>query len=224
MTTSEKPLALLYVRVSTSRQAKSGHSLDSQPIILKAAAELEGYRVEVITETGSGRNTARPELSKALARLAAKEAKALYALDTDRLARSTMHLLEIAQKSQKQGWRLVITSAQVDTASPAGEAFLTMAGAFAQFESRMISERVKRQHQARRDRGEVWGLTTAVTSKLPMETRELVLALRAEGWAMGKIAHYLTATKVPTVSGGHWHASTIHRIINSPISKSLVIR
>lgn len=216
-----QPLALLYVRVSTSKQAKTGHSLDSQPALLTEAAEREGYRVEVITETGSGRNTARPVLNEALARLARGEAQALYALDTDRLARSTMHLLEIAQLSQKQGWRLVITTVDVDTSTTSGKAFLTMAAAFAEFESGMISDRVKRQHQQRRDRGEVWGVTMGAVSKLPTETRELVLALRAEGMAMGKIAHYLTAKKIPTAYGGTWHAATVSRILKSPKTKAL---
>jgi DNA invertase Pin-like site-specific DNA recombinase len=219
METTSKPLALLYVRVSTNRQAKTGHSIDSQPALLTQAAERDGFRVEVITETGSGRNTARPVLNSALARLAKGEAQALYALDTDRLARSTMHLLQIAQLATRQNWRLVITSAQVDTSTPAGEAFLTMAAAFAQFESRMISERVKRQHQARRDRGEVWGVTSGLTSKLPSETRDLILRLRGEGMPLEKIASHLTAQGVPTVSGGSWYASTIARVIHSPKSK-----
>jgi DNA invertase Pin-like site-specific DNA recombinase len=221
MESNSKPLALLYVRVSTNRQAKSGHSLDSQPALLTEAAEREGFRVEVITETGSGRNTARPELTKALDKLAKGQAQALYALDTDRLARSTMHLLQIAQQANKQGWRLVITSAQVDTSTPAGEAFLTMAAAFAQFESRMISERVKRQHQARRERGEVWGVTSGATSKLPTETRELILSLRAEGKSLNQIASYLTEQGIATPKGGSWYGSSVARVIHSPKSKAL---
>jgi DNA invertase Pin-like site-specific DNA recombinase len=219
--TEAQPLALLYIRVSTNRQAKTGHSLDSQPTLLTEAATNDGYRVEVITETGSGRNSARPELNKALTRLAKGEAQALYALDTDRLARSTMHLLQIAQLATKQNWRLAITSANVDTSTPAGEAFLTMAAAFAQFESGMISERVKRQHQARRDRGEVWGVSMGSTSKLPKEVREKVINLRATGLSLAKIAHQLTEAAIPTVSGGSWYPSTISRILNSPLTKAL---
>jgi DNA invertase Pin-like site-specific DNA recombinase len=219
--TNSAPLALLYVRVSTNKQAKTGHSLDSQQTPLIEAATRDGYRVEVITETGSGRNTGRPALNSALARLAKGQAAALYALDTDRLARSTMHLLQIAQLSQKQSWRLVITSANVDTSTPAGEAFLTMAAAFAQFESRMISERVKRQHQARRDRGEVWGVTQGSVSQLPTETRKKIVQLRAKGHSLGKIAAQLTASGVPTVSGGAWYGSTVSRVLNSPQTKAL---
>jgi len=222
LATTSKPLALLYVRVSTNRQAKSGHSIDSQPALLTEAAEREGFRVEVITETGSGRNTARPGLNGALDRLAKGEAQALYALDTDRLARSTMHLLDISQRAVKEKWRLVITTAQVDTSTPSGEAFLTMAAAFAQFESRMISERVKRQHQARRDRGEIWGVTNGNKSKLPEKTRALIMHLRAQGVSLAKIAAQLASQGVPTVSGGEWHSSTIQRIINSPQSAQLL--
>lgn len=219
--TQSKPLALLYIRVSTNRQAKTGHSLDSQPTLLTEAAIKDGYQVEVITETGSGRNSARPELNNALARLAKGEAQALYALDTDRLARSTMHLLQIAQLATKQNWRLAITSANVDTSTPAGQAFLTMAAAFAQFESDMISERVKRQHENRRQRGEVWGVSMGATSQLPKEVREQVINLRAAGLSLAKIAHALTEAATPTVAGGSWYPSTISRILNSPLTKAL---
>ena len=217
---TSKPLALLYIRVSTNRQAKTGHSLDTQPTLLTEAAERDGYQVEVITETGSGRNSARPALNNALNRLAKGEALALYALDTDRLARSTMHLLQIAQQATKENWRLVITSANVDTSTPAGEAFLTMAAAFAQFESRMISERVKRQHQARRDRGEVWGVSTGIKSQLPSEVRNQIVKLRGEGLSLAKIAECLTEAAIPTVSGGQWHPSTVERVLKSPLTKA----
>lgn len=217
---TSKPLALLYIRVSTNRQARTGHSLDTQPTLLTEAAERDGYRVEVITETGSGRNSARPELNRALDRLSSGEAAALYALDTDRLARSTMHLLQIAQQATKQSWRLVITSANVDTSTPAGEAFLTMAAAFAQFESRMISERVKRQHQSRRDRGEVWGVSLGTKSKLPSSVRNQIVKLRGEGLSLAKIARHLTEAAIPTVTGAEWYPSTVDRVLSSPLTKA----
>lgn len=217
---TSKPLALLYIRVSTNRQARTGHSLDTQPTLLTEAAERDGYRVEVITETGSGRNSARPELNRALDRLSSGEAFALYALDTDRLARSTMHLLQIAQQATKQNWRLVITSANVDTSTPAGEAFLTMAAAFAQFESRMISERVKRQHQSRRDRGEVWGVSLGTKSKLPNSVRNQIVKLRGEGLSLAKIARHLTEAAIPTVTGAEWYPSTVDRVLSSPLTKA----
>jgi DNA invertase Pin-like site-specific DNA recombinase len=216
MTTDTRPLALAYVRVSTGRQAREGYSLESQPVILKSAAEAAGYRVEIVSETGSGRNASRPALLDALARLKRGEAQALYAVDIDRLARSTMHLLEIASAGNKQGWRLVITSADVDSSTDSGLMFLTMAAAFAQYESGMISARVKRQHENRRDRGEIWGATTGPRSPLPAETVKRMIDLRGEGLTLRAIAETLTAEGIPTARGGKWEAATVRAVLNSP--------
>lgn len=216
---SNAPLALAYVRVSTGRQAKTGYSLESQPALLVKAAKKDGYRVEVVTETGSGRNSSRPALNRSLERLASGEAQALYALDIDRLARSTQHLLEIATLSRKQKWRLVVTSADVDTNSPAGEMFFTMAAAFAQYESRMISQRVLRQHEARRDRGVVWGYTEGPKSPLPDEIIQDIVSMRKQGHSLPAIARKLSAEGVPTARGGKWAAGTIRGILMSPAVK-----
>jgi DNA invertase Pin-like site-specific DNA recombinase len=216
----QRPLALIYVRVSTGRQAKTGYSLESQPAILAKVALKDGYRIEIITETGSGRNSSRPALTAALSRLATGQAQALYALDIDRLARSTQHLLEIATASRKQGWRLVVISADVDTNSPAGEMFFTMAAAFAQYESRMISQRVLRQHEARRERGVVWGHTEGPKSPLDPDLIERIIALHSEGVSMNSIAKRFIDEGIPTARGGRWAAATIRGILNSPAVKA----
>lgn len=213
---TNQPTAIAYVRVSTGRQAKTGHSLESQPAILLKAAAKSGYRVRIVTETGSGRNSARPALNQALNDLATGKAHALFALDIDRLARSTQHLLEIANLSRKQGWRLVVISADVDTSSPAGEMFFTMAAAFAQYESRMISQRVLRQHEARRERGIVWGATEGPKSPLNPDLIDRIVCMYRSGASMNGIARTLTEEGVPTARGGRWAAATIRGILHSP--------
>jgi DNA invertase Pin-like site-specific DNA recombinase len=215
-TADTKPLALAYVRVSTGRQAEQGHSVDSQPVILIKAAELAGYRVEVITEVGSGRKGARPALVAALARLKAGEAQALYAVDIDRLGRSTQHVIEIANTAKRQSWRLVVTTADVDTSTIQGELFFTMLAAFAQYESGMVSERVKRQHEARRNRGAVWGVTEGPRSSLPETTINQIVNLRAQGATMQAIADTLKAEGIPTARGGVWQPATVKAVLDSP--------
>lgn len=212
----DKPLAVVYVRVSTGKQAQGGHSLESQPQILTTIATRDGYTPLVLKETASGRNASRPRLAEALELLRTKKAVALYALDIDRLARSTMHLLEIAQISKREGWRLVVVSSDVDTSTPAGEMFFTLAAAFAQYESRMISERVRRQHEARRNRGEVWGLTTGPRTELPTGVVDEIFRLHEDGWGTSKIANHLKDKGVATARGGLWAAGTIAGIIKSP--------
>lgn len=216
-----KPLAIAYARVSTGKQAKQGHSLDSQPAELTRAAEAAGYRVQVMTETGSGRNAARPVLAEALEMLKRGEAVALYALDIDRLARSTRHLLDIAEQAARQTWRLVVLSADVDTRSPAGEALLTVAAAFSQFESRMISERVKRQHEARRSRGVVWGVDEGPKGELPEETVARIVSMSEAGDSLAGIARQLNAEGITTARGGSWQAVQVSRVLASPRVKIL---
>jgi DNA invertase Pin-like site-specific DNA recombinase len=217
---ASQPLALLYVRVSTNRQAVTGHSLESQPAILEAAASAAGYRVQIVSETGSGRKASRPALMEALRRLKAGEAQALYAVDIDRLARSTQHLLEIANAAKRQGWRLAVVSADVDTTTPAGEMFLTMAAAFAQYESRMISARVSRQHENRRARGIVWGVHEGSRCELPADVVALIIDLRSQGVSLRGIVAELVARNIPTARGGEWQPATVRAVLNSPLARN----
>jgi DNA invertase Pin-like site-specific DNA recombinase len=93
-------LALVYIRVSSLRQAEEGLSLEAQERTLKAQAEADGYLVEVIREEGkSGKSVRnRPALLSALEKLNKGEASALYVTRLDRLARSLSDLLTIVSK------------------------------------------------------------------------------------------------------------------------------
>jgi DNA invertase Pin-like site-specific DNA recombinase len=215
-------IALLYARVSTNRQAETGHSLDSQSALLVKQAESEGYQVELVLENGSGRRANRPKLNEALDRLNRGEAQALFALDTDRLARSTMHLLEIAETAKRKGWRLVIDSLKLDTESSQGKLNLTILAAFAEFESDLISERVKRQHQARRERGAVWGVTEGPKGSLDPKTRRLIVKQHQAGKSLRAIVRELEEKSLPTPRGGKWQPASIRAILQSPQSKVLV--
>ncbi len=54
--------AILYARVSTEEQAKTGYSIPEQPRELRAYAAREGYRVveEVVDDGHSGADPHRP--------------------------------------------------------------------------------------------------------------------------------------------------------------------
>lgn len=218
---SEK-IALLYARVSTNRQKETGHSLDSQSEALIKKAESQGYKVELVLENGSGRKANRPKLNEALERLNKGGAQALFALDIDRLARNTRHALEIAETAKRKGWRLVIASLDIDTETAVGEMILGNLAIFAQFESRMISERVKRQHQARRERGVVWGVTQGYKGNLDPKTRKLILKHHQAGKSLRGIIKDLEAKGLETPRGGKWQPATIRAILASPQSKVLV--
>jgi DNA invertase Pin-like site-specific DNA recombinase len=217
-----KPLALAYVRVSTNRQETTGHSLESQTAILTALAEAEGYAVEIVAEVGSGRTASRPKLTEALMRLNAGKAQALFAVDIDRLARSVKHLADIMEASKRRSWRLVVSSANIDTATPQGELMLGMLAQFAQFESRMIGQRVERQHEARRARGITWGVDQGFKGNLNPQTRVLIAQLSNEGMSLRQIIAQLESKGLSTPRGGRWYAASVKSVLDSPQTKPLL--
>jgi DNA invertase Pin-like site-specific DNA recombinase len=216
-----KGVAIVYARVSTNNQLENGHSLKGQTQALTALAKSQGYQVEVVSEVGSGRRASRPKLSEALVKLNKGEAQALFAQDLDRLARNTTHALEIAETAQRKKWRLVISTMNLDTETSVGKMLLGQLAIFAEFESDLTSDRVKRQHQARRERGIVWGLDEGYRGNLKMKTRKLILELSSAGESLNAISKTLISLKHQTPRGGEWHRATIRAILNSPQTKAL---
>ena len=214
-------IAIIYCRVSTNRQGDTGHSLESQKQRLVAEAEAAGYTAEVITEIGSGKRDTRPKLLAALADLKDGKAAALFCLDLDRLARSTKNALEIYEMSKKQGWRLRVVSLGIDTGTAAGEMIFTVMAGFAQFESRLTSERVLRQHEARRERGIIWGVDEGFRGNLDLETRRLIKHLHEEGLTLRQIITALDKQGRTTPRGGVWYPATVKAILESPQTKLL---
>jgi DNA invertase Pin-like site-specific DNA recombinase len=218
-----KPLALLYLRVSTLRQVE-GDSLETQEALLTARALANGYRVEVVKDSAKsgGKVSNRAGLKLALDRLNKGEAQALYVKDQTRLCRSLIDLLTIVKQSEKKGWHLVILDQDFDTSTPAGKLALAMLGAVAEWERMIISQRQKDRQATLRAKGEVWGVTLGDTSKLPSLIRERIVSEHKAGKSLRSIANGLNADKIPTQRGGvAWYASTVKHILNSPASRKV---
>lgn len=129
-----------YIRVSdedqnTSRQIDSLNSICDQLFIEKVSAV--------------GRH--RPEFSKLMKSL--KTGDTLTVLDLDRAFRSTLDALTHTEMLQKRGVIFRVLSLHVDTSTPYGELFYTIAAAFAQFERRMLIQRTKEGMRAAQKRG-----------------------------------------------------------------------
>ncbi|NBT48043.1 MAG: recombinase family protein [Actinobacteria bacterium] len=215
--------ALIYVRVSTNRQSEKGYSLESQEAKLIPEAERLGYEVEVISETKSGTSTAnRKKLKEALDQLKQGKAQALFVLDMDRLGRSAIDIMRIGELAIKQKWVLWIANIGGDiAATPSAKLTFGILAQVAEMESNLISERVKRQHEARRERGVIWGVHEGCKSFLEEDVRKLILKYRKQGFTYAAIARKLTNKKIPTATGKLWHSSTIRHILISPQTRQL---
>ena len=215
-------LALLYARVSTQLQVNDGVSLDVQERQLINAAEFHGFtKWELIREEGrSGKNiTGRPALVDALKRLESGEAQALLVTRIDRLARSTTDFLDIVDRANAKGWRLIMLDLNLDTSSYQGRFVVTIMSALAEMERGIIAARQKDVHKDRRARGIKWGVDMGPKNKTPDVLKDRILTERFKGLSYREIANSLNADGILSQNGGKWYATTVKNIVDAYLDK-----
>lgn len=216
--TEDLGLALLYARVSTQMQVSDGMSLDIQERSLNHAAEFAGYtKTKLVREEGrSGKNiSGRPALTAALKRLDAGDAQALFVTRIDRLARSTTDFLDIVDRANKNGWRLVMLDLNLDTSTYQGRFVVTIMSALAEMERNIIAARQKDVHEDRRKRGIVWGVDMGPMNKTPEDVRERVKRERVAGISYNKIAEGLNRDGITGQNGGKWYPTTVKNLLET---------
>lgn len=120
-----------YARVSTRHQNE-----DRQ---VKALSEYGIREEDIYVDKVSGLKEHRPALDRLLSVL--RSGDTVVVSSFDRLARSTKQLLELAERFDKEGVRLVSLKENLDTSTPQGKLFFTISAAFAEFERSIIQER-----------------------------------------------------------------------------------
>ena len=136
--------AILYARVSTQEQADSGLGMEAQFTQMKKLCELRGFEIvnECLDDGVSGTIRDRVGLRCALEEVE-RIGGVLVVYSLSRLARSTRHLLDIADRLQDAGCNLVSVTESIDTTSPTGKFTFTVLAAVAQLERDLTSERTK---------------------------------------------------------------------------------
>jgi DNA invertase Pin-like site-specific DNA recombinase len=118
-----------YARVSTQDQ-----NLDAQLHLLTEAGVDKAFQ-----EKASGVKEDRPQLTALMDYV--RDGDTVVVCKLDRIARSTKHLLTIADTLEKKGVEFLVLNINLDTSTPTGKLMLTMLGAIATFEREMILER-----------------------------------------------------------------------------------
>jgi DNA invertase Pin-like site-specific DNA recombinase len=134
-----------YVRVSTQDQ----NTVLQEDALRKAGVE------RIFVEKASGAREDRPKLTEMLSFARKGDTIAVWRLD--RLARSIRHLIEIAADLQKRGIHFKSLSDAIDTSTASGELHFHMLAALAQFERKLIGERVRAGLQSAWASGSVSG-------------------------------------------------------------------
>lgn len=140
-----------YARVSTTRQAEHGTSLEDQ------RRALEDAGCERIYADGgvSGATTDRPQLRALMD--AVRDGDQVYITRLDRLGRSTSDLLAIVQSWTDRGIGLHVIEQGLDVSGPTGRLMLTLMGALAEYERSLILERTAAGRAAAHAAGRHWG-------------------------------------------------------------------
>lgn len=203
--------AIAYVRCSTREQAE-GHSLDAQRDAISREAAHRQWNVAYWTEdpAQSGGRVDRPGLTYALSMLRAGHADCLIVSKLDPLGRSLAGLVDILNRSDKEGWSLIVLDMQIDSSTHTGRLMLHLLGSVAQWERERISERTREGLAVARSQGKAPGKKRAT----PREVVQRVVRERMKGATYRTIAAGLNGDGIPTSTGKAWAAGTIHMVLS----------
>lgn len=169
-----------YARVSTVEQT--------------AAAQLDrltddGCERVFTDEAVSGAQASRPQLDAMIGQLRAGDEIVVYSLS--RLGRSTRNLLDLVERFEADGVKLVSLTESIDTSTPAGRMVITVLAAVAELEREMIRDRTVAGLAAARTRGRVGGRPPALNP----EQVDAARRLRRSGSSIREVAVALGAKR-----------------------------
>lgn len=217
---------VLYYRVSTTRQGRSGLGLDAQrAAVANYLGEDRAAVIAEFTEIESGRRDDRPALEEALTAARVHKA-ALVVAKVDRLTRSVGFLSRLLEAG------VDVRFADLPAIEgPTGRFMLQQMAAVAELEAGLISARTKAALAAAKARGQQLGgyrggCFSKRARKLSRETLStladrrahdlapLLEKLRSEGISTPtEIARALTSRCIPTARGGAiWSAPSVRLI------------
>lgn len=219
-TSETKPRAVGYCRVSTGKQRDTGGSLAVQRDRIVEYAVLTGHDLVGVYEdaiSGAKGEDARPGLAGALAAIRAGEASTLLVCDVDRLARDGDEIGHIRVEVRRAGGKVVVISE-----AGASVELVAVRQLLAVLEREKIRARMRTWSAARLAAGKSmgpagFGFRKASDGRLERDPEtwpvvERIVADRAAGLALRRIAEALTAEGVAAPGGGGWNAMTVSNV------------
>jgi DNA invertase Pin-like site-specific DNA recombinase len=132
----------LYLRVSTTGH---GQTTENQRRELVAVGERLGWEIVQVFEdmvSGSKGRQARPGLDALMKGIARRSFDLVAAWSVDRLGRSLQDLIGFLNELHAKKVDLYLHQQGLDTSTPAGRAFYSVLGTFAEFERSLIQTRI----------------------------------------------------------------------------------
>ena len=221
--------AVGYCRVSTKEQVDDGTSLERQHHLIREHCSSQNLRLlEILTDEGVSGGTgirSRPGGQRLVDRVDGGFVDCIVTTSLDRLSRSLTDCMQEVEGWKTKGVSLHCLDLDLDLSTASGWATFAIRMTLADFERRLIGERVKAVMDALRADGVPLGSPPygwdrpgardehgrLVWEPDPAELRALaqMCGWREDGWTLQQIADQLLADDVPTKRGGLWRASTV---------------
>jgi DNA invertase Pin-like site-specific DNA recombinase len=186
----------IYLRVSTAGQNVENQRADLMRVIDQRDWIVVGEYVDHGISGAKGRD-ARPDFDRLCRDASQGKVDLVAAWSLDRIGRSIAHLVRFLEELRAQKVGLYLHQQAIDTSSAAGELFFHTVAAFAQFERRIIVERVNSGLARARAQGKTLG-RPPITSRIESRIRHL----RRKGLGKVRIAKQL-----------HCGVSTVSRVL-----------
>src|SRR5215204_3888109 len=156
--------AILYARVSTDEQARSGYSLAQQLESLRDYAAREGYEVleEVMDPGQSGASLERPGMDHVRDLVAGGNVSVVLAQDRDRFSREPAYTYLLKREFEEHGCKMRSLNDRGDD-STEGELMDGVFDQFAKFERAKIAERSRRGKLRKAREGKIVGASARPT-------------------------------------------------------------
>ena len=169
--------------VGYARVSSVGQSLDIQ-------LEKLGHCDKIFQEKKRGASDTRPRLADCLEYV--REGDTVVVTRLDRLARSTLHLCQIAHELERKRVNLQVLDQSIDTSDATGRLLFNMLGAIGQFETELRAERQMDGIQKAKERGIHFGRKKKLT---PEQIKELQHR-RQQGALIKTLMHDYSLSKV----------------------------
>ena len=172
--------------VGYARVSSVGQSLDVQ-------LDKLGHCDKVFQEKKSGASGQRPRLNDCLEYL--REGDTLVVTRLDRLARSTLHLCQIADELARKEVNLQVLDQNIDTSDATGRLLFNMVGAIAQFETELRAERQMDGIRKAKKRGVRFGPKKRLTEKQTAELQRrreqgVLIKTLMQDYGLSKVSVY----------------------------------
>jgi DNA invertase Pin-like site-specific DNA recombinase len=218
----------VYLRVSTTEQAKEGYSLGAQLERLRNYCSAREWTVaqEYVDDGYSGRSIKRPAYRSMMEEK--DEWDMILVMKMDRIHRNSKNFMEMMDSLRKWGKEFSSMQESLDTSTAMGRFVVDIIQRIAQLESEQIGERVYiGMKQKASTEGGILGFAHPYgydyeESELRINAKEamgvqLMFSLYLRGKRTTSIAEELEKREYPTKRGGCWSARTVGKILKNPV-------